>query len=157
MYAGASSKPAGEQWISPGDSPPPRGEELCRWFWQIRLPRTPCSHCWLVRRWLHIRRSIAGAKLKSPAEPIHLAFTGAGVGRRVAVLLGQGQPKSTTGRVCDYVARLIITLIPSMFLAAQRQVFDQSVDWLLALIRDICSALTTWAIYFPLPVDLRVS
>ena len=141
---------AGEQWISPGDWFPPRGELF---VWQIRLPRTLAVL--LVGAALAISGAVMQALFENPlAEPGLLGVSnGAGVGLIAAVLLGQGQLPNWALGLCAIAGALIITLILLRF--ARRHLSTSRLLLAGVALGIICSALMTWAIYFSTSVDLR--
>ncbi|HAJ3181729.1 TPA: vitamin B12 ABC transporter permease BtuC [Escherichia coli] len=141
---------AGEQWISPGDWPTPRGELF---VWQIRLPRTLAVL--LVGAALAISGAVMQALFENPlAEPGLLGVSnGAGVGLIAAVLLGQGQLPNWALGLCAIAGALIITLILLRF--ARRHLSTSRLLLAGVALGIICSALMTWAIYFSTSVDLR--
>ncbi|EFD1073098.1 TPA: vitamin B12 ABC transporter permease BtuC [Escherichia coli] len=141
---------AGEQWISPGDWFTPRGELF---VWQIRLPRTLAVL--LVGAALAISGAVMQALFENPlAEPGLLGVSnGAGVGLIAAVLLGQGQLPNWALGLCAIAGALIITLILLRF--ARRHLSTSRLLLAGVALGIICSALTTWAIYFSTSVDLR--
>ncbi|UXY09114.1 vitamin B12 ABC transporter permease BtuC [Kosakonia sp. ML.JS2a] len=141
---------AGEQWIAPNAWFTPRGQLF---VWQIRLPRTLAVL--LVGAALALSGAVMQALFENPlAEPGLLGVSsGAGVGLIAAVLLGGGMLPIWALGVCAIAGALIVTLILLRF--ARRHLSTSRLLLAGVALGIICTALTTWAVYFSTSFDLR--
>ncbi|TDT59890.1 vitamin B12 transport system permease protein [Enterobacter sp. AG5470] len=150
LFALVFSLCAGEQWIAPNGWFTPGGQLF---VWQIRLPRTLAVL--LVGAALALSGAVMQALFENPlAEPGLLGVSsGAGVGLIAAVLLGGGMLPTWALGVCAIAGALIVTLILLRF--ARRHLSTSRLLLAGVALGIICTALTTWAVYFSTSFDLR--
>ncbi|AMO49145.1 vitamin B12 ABC transporter permease BtuC [Kosakonia oryzendophytica] len=150
LFALVFSLCAGEQWIAPNAWFTPGGQLF---VWQIRLPRTLAVL--LVGAALALSGAVMQALFENPlAEPGLLGVSsGAGVGLIAAVLLGGGMLPTWALGVCAIAGALIVTLILLRF--ARRHLSTSRLLLAGVALGIICTALTTWAVYFSTSFDLR--